>query len=111
MQESICADAASFDLFPNNLTACIAEAHECIKLCAAKRSIEKSADKQFDPENYAILKGELKFFQLLKFAFRSILSYTSICLFRSYVESLQLNFDDFESDLLVVMSEHSFQLF
>uniref|UniRef100_A0A804NHJ3 Regulator of telomere elongation helicase 1 homolog n=1 Tax=Zea mays TaxID=4577 RepID=A0A804NHJ3_MAIZE len=57
--ESICADAASFDLFPNNLTACIAEAHECIKLCSAKRSIENSADKQFDPENYAILKALL----------------------------------------------------
>ncbi|GJN18514.1 hypothetical protein PR202_gb05682 [Eleusine coracana subsp. coracana] len=36
--------------------SCVAEAHECIKLCAAKRSIENSADKQFDPENYAILK-------------------------------------------------------
>ncbi|CAL4955580.1 unnamed protein product [Urochloa decumbens] len=57
--ESICADAASFDLLPNNLTACIAEAHECIKLCSAKRAIENSADKQFDPENYAILKALL----------------------------------------------------
>ncbi|KAJ1284133.1 hypothetical protein BS78_03G181200 [Paspalum vaginatum] len=57
--ESICADAASFDLFPNNLTACVAEAHECIKLCSAKRSFENSADKQFDPENYAILKALL----------------------------------------------------
>lgn len=57
--ESICADAASFDLFPNNLTACVAEAQECIKLCSAKRSFENSADKQFDPENYAILKALL----------------------------------------------------
>ncbi|CAO2190879.1 unnamed protein product [Urochloa humidicola] len=57
--ESICADAASFDLLPNNLAACVAEAHECIKLCSAKRSIENSADKQFDPENYAILKALL----------------------------------------------------
>ncbi|KAK3161163.1 hypothetical protein QOZ80_1BG0073100 [Eleusine coracana subsp. coracana] len=57
--ESICADAASFDLHPNNLSSCVAEAHECIKLCAAKRSIENSADKQFDPENYAILKALL----------------------------------------------------
>jgi regulator of telomere elongation helicase 1 len=65
MQESICADAASFDLHPNNLTACVAEAHECIKLCSVKRSTENSADKQFDAENYAILKGELKFFQIL----------------------------------------------
>ncbi|GJM94023.1 hypothetical protein PR202_ga10634 [Eleusine coracana subsp. coracana] len=39
--------------------SCVAEAHECIKLCAAKRSIEDSADKQFDPENYAILKALL----------------------------------------------------
>ncbi|RLN22615.1 regulator of telomere elongation helicase 1 [Panicum miliaceum] len=57
--ESICADAASFDLHPNNLTACVAEAHECIKLCSAKRSTENSADKQFDPESYAILKALL----------------------------------------------------
>ncbi|KAL6615001.1 hypothetical protein ACP70R_037271 [Stipagrostis hirtigluma subsp. patula] len=57
--ESICADAASFDLLPNNLASCIAEAHECIKLCSAKRSLENSADKQFDPENYAILKALL----------------------------------------------------
>ncbi|KAF8696773.1 hypothetical protein HU200_036406 [Digitaria exilis] len=57
--ESICADAASFDLLPSNLTACVAEAQECIKLCSAKRSIENSADKQFDPENYAILKALL----------------------------------------------------
>ncbi|KAG2598768.1 hypothetical protein PVAP13_5KG398007 [Panicum virgatum] len=57
--ESICADAASFDLHPNNLAACVAEAHECIKLCSAKRSTENSADKQFDPENYAILKALL----------------------------------------------------
>uniref|UniRef100_A0A0D9V2H2 Helicase ATP-binding domain-containing protein n=1 Tax=Leersia perrieri TaxID=77586 RepID=A0A0D9V2H2_9ORYZ len=57
--ESICADAASFDLLPNTLTSCIAEAQECIQLCSAKRSIENSADKQFDPENYAILKALL----------------------------------------------------
>ncbi|KAL5229048.1 hypothetical protein ABZP36_017313 [Zizania latifolia] len=57
--ESICADAASFDLLPNNLTSCIAEAQECIQLCSVKRSIENSADKQFDPENYAILKALL----------------------------------------------------
>ncbi|KAL6882066.1 hypothetical protein ACP4OV_011538 [Aristida adscensionis] len=57
--ESICADAASFDLLPNNLASCVAEAHECLKLCSAKRSLEHSADKQFDPENYAILKALL----------------------------------------------------
>ncbi|CAM0881561.1 unnamed protein product [Alopecurus aequalis] len=57
--ESICADAASFDLLPSTLTSCIAEAQECIQLCSFKRSIENSADKQFDPENYAILKALL----------------------------------------------------
>ncbi|KAM0928809.1 hypothetical protein ACQ4PT_002001 [Festuca glaucescens] len=57
--ESICADAASFDLLPTSLTSCIAEAQECIQLCSFKRSIENSADKQFDPENYAILKALL----------------------------------------------------
>uniref|UniRef100_A0A0E0MYQ9 Helicase ATP-binding domain-containing protein n=1 Tax=Oryza rufipogon TaxID=4529 RepID=A0A0E0MYQ9_ORYRU len=57
--ESICADAASFDLLPNNLSSCIAEAQECIQLCSAKRTFENSADKQFDPENYAILKALL----------------------------------------------------
>ena len=67
MQESICADAASFDLLPSNLTSCIAEAQECIQLCSFKTSIENSADKQFDPENYAILKGYLKFSHHLPF--------------------------------------------
>lgn len=57
--ESICADAASFDLLPTNLTSCVAEAQECIQLCSVKRSIGNSADKQFDPENYAILKALL----------------------------------------------------
>jgi regulator of telomere elongation helicase 1 len=69
MQESICADAASFDLLPTSLTSCIAEAQECIQLCSFKRSIENSADKQFDPENYAILKGYLKFSHHLPFNF------------------------------------------
>ncbi|KAM3349770.1 hypothetical protein ACQJBY_022567 [Aegilops geniculata] len=57
--ESICADAASFDLLTSNLTSCITEAQECIQLCSFKRSIESSAEKQFDPENYAILKALL----------------------------------------------------
>ncbi|XP_048563607.1 regulator of telomere elongation helicase 1 homolog isoform X2 [Triticum urartu] len=57
--ESICADAASFDLLTSNLTSCITEAQECIQLCSFKRSIENSAEKQFDPENYAILKALL----------------------------------------------------
>ncbi|KAJ3671099.1 hypothetical protein LUZ60_008525 [Juncus effusus] len=57
--EGICADAASFDLPSNYLTSCISEAKQCIDLCVKKRAIEKSADKQFDPENYAILRGLL----------------------------------------------------
>ncbi|KAE8791392.1 regulator of telomere elongation helicase 1 [Hordeum vulgare] len=57
--ESICADAASFDLLTSNLTSCITEAQECIQLCSFKRSTENSAEKQFDPENYAILKALL----------------------------------------------------
>ncbi|XP_044340408.1 regulator of telomere elongation helicase 1 homolog isoform X1 [Triticum aestivum] len=66
--ESICADAASFDLLTSNLTSCITEAQECIQLCSFKRSIENSAEKQFDPENYAILKGYSKFSHHLPFS-------------------------------------------
>ncbi|KAM3349771.1 hypothetical protein ACQJBY_022567 [Aegilops geniculata] len=66
--ESICADAASFDLLTSNLTSCITEAQECIQLCSFKRSIESSAEKQFDPENYAILKGYSKFSHHLPFS-------------------------------------------
>lgn len=58
MQESICADAASFDLPSSYLSACISEAKQCIDICIAKRAIDKSADKQLDPENYAILRGK-----------------------------------------------------
>ncbi|KAJ1687934.1 hypothetical protein LUZ63_019324 [Rhynchospora breviuscula] len=57
--ESICADAASFDLPSTYITSCISEANQCIDLCIKKRAIEKSADKQFDPDNYAILKALL----------------------------------------------------
>nr|CAD1824209.1 unnamed protein product [Ananas comosus var. bracteatus] len=57
--ESICADAASFDLPSSYLTACISEAKQCIDICIAKRAIDKSADKQLDPENYAILRALL----------------------------------------------------
>lgn len=56
-QESICADAASFDLPSGLLTACISEAKQCVDLCIKRRIIEKSAEKQFNPENYAILRG------------------------------------------------------
>ncbi|RWW72116.1 hypothetical protein BHE74_00020096 [Ensete ventricosum] len=55
--ESICADAASFDLPSGYLTACISEAKQCVDLCIKRRVIEKSADKEFDPENYAILRA------------------------------------------------------
>ncbi|KAJ0985594.1 hypothetical protein J5N97_003950 [Dioscorea zingiberensis] len=57
--ESICADAASFDLPTGYLTACISEAKQCVELCIRKRAIEKSADKESDPDNYAILKALL----------------------------------------------------
>lgn len=57
LQESICADAASFDLPSTYIASCISEANQCIDLCGKKLVTEKSADKQFDPDNYAILKG------------------------------------------------------
>jgi regulator of telomere elongation helicase 1 len=62
LQESICADAASFDLPSTYIASCISEANQCIDLCNMKRAIQKSADKQFDPENYAILKGNQSLF-------------------------------------------------
>ncbi|XP_072959072.1 regulator of telomere elongation helicase 1 homolog [Typha angustifolia] len=58
--ESICADAASFDLPSSSLTACISEAKQCIDLCIEKRMTEKSAEKKLDPDNYAILKALLQ---------------------------------------------------
>ena len=57
MQESLCADAASFDLPSWLLTACISEAKNCIDLSIARR--EESNDKSQNPDNFAILKGEL----------------------------------------------------
>ncbi|URD77018.1 regulator of telomere elongation helicase [Musa troglodytarum] len=57
--ESICADAASFDLPSGYLTACISEAKQCVDVCIKRRVVEKSADKEFDPENYAILRALL----------------------------------------------------
>ena len=59
MQESICADAASFELPSAHLTACISEAKQCVDLCIKRRAIEKSGDKQHDPDNYAILRGNI----------------------------------------------------
>ncbi|XP_031498031.1 regulator of telomere elongation helicase 1 homolog isoform X2 [Nymphaea colorata] len=57
--ESICADAASFDLTSGHLAACISEAKECVELSLSRRSIEKFDDKHLDPENFAILKALL----------------------------------------------------
>lgn len=57
MQEGICADAASFDLPAAYLSTCISEAKQCVDLCIKRRVIEKSSDKQHDPDNYAILRG------------------------------------------------------
>lgn len=57
LQESICADAASFDLPSWLLTACIFEAETCIGLSIERR--DKSNDKSQNPDDFAILKGEL----------------------------------------------------
>ncbi|KAJ1404107.1 P-loop containing nucleoside triphosphate hydrolase [Sesbania bispinosa] len=53
--ESICADAASFDLASWLLTACISEAQSCIDISIERR--DKSNDKSQNPENFAILKA------------------------------------------------------
>ncbi|KAF3951100.1 hypothetical protein CMV_023218 [Castanea mollissima] len=55
--ESLCADAASFDLPSWLLTACISEAKNCIDLSIARR--EESNDKSQNPDNFAILKALL----------------------------------------------------
>ncbi|OAY36775.1 regulator of telomere elongation helicase 1 homolog isoform X10 [Manihot esculenta] len=55
--ESLCADAASFDLSSGLLTACISEAKSCIDLSVARR--EESNDKSGNPDNFAILKAIL----------------------------------------------------
>lgn len=57
LQESICADAASFDLPSWLLTACISEAESCIDLSIERR--DKSNDKSQNPDDFAILRGEL----------------------------------------------------
>ncbi|XP_057860129.2 regulator of telomere elongation helicase 1 homolog isoform X2 [Cryptomeria japonica] len=54
--ENICADAASFDLPCSYLTACIAEAKQCIDLAHLRRAAENSAETSLDPDNFAILK-------------------------------------------------------
>lgn len=55
MQESLCADAASFDLPSSLLTACISEAKNCIDLSVARR--DTSNDKSCSPDDFAILRG------------------------------------------------------
>ncbi|PHU24343.1 hypothetical protein BC332_09450 [Capsicum chinense] len=55
--ESLCADAASFDLSSGLLTACISEAKNCIDLSIERR--EMSSDKSCNPDNFAILRALL----------------------------------------------------
>jgi regulator of telomere elongation helicase 1 len=57
MQESLCADAASFDLPSWLLNACISEAKNCIELSTARR--EEANDKSRNPDSFAILRGKL----------------------------------------------------
>ena len=59
-QESLCADAASFDLSSGLLTACITEAKDCENISIARR--EKSNDKSCDPDKFAVLRGKLNIF-------------------------------------------------
>ncbi|ERN03915.1 hypothetical protein AMTR_s00078p00189390 [Amborella trichopoda] len=58
--ESICADAASFDLPISHLTACISEVKKCVGISVARKTAEMVEDKSLDPENYAILRGLLQ---------------------------------------------------
>ncbi|XP_038718615.1 regulator of telomere elongation helicase 1 homolog isoform X1 [Tripterygium wilfordii] len=55
--ESLCADAASFDLASGLLTACISEAKNCIDLSVARR--DQSNDQSNNPDNFAILRALL----------------------------------------------------
>ncbi|CAH9066220.1 unnamed protein product [Cuscuta epithymum] len=55
--ESLCADAASFDMPAGLLTACISEAKNCVDLSIARR--EMSSDKSCNPDNFAILRALL----------------------------------------------------
>lgn len=55
--ESLCADAASFDLPSGLLTTCISEAKNCIDLSASRR--DKSNDKSCNPDDFAILRALL----------------------------------------------------
>ncbi|KAJ7962975.1 regulator of telomere elongation helicase 1-like [Quillaja saponaria] len=55
--ESLCSDAASFDLPPWLLTACVTEAKSCIDLSIKRR--DQSNDKSRNPDDFAILKALL----------------------------------------------------
>ncbi|PON35161.1 DNA helicase (DNA repair), Rad3 type [Trema orientale] len=55
--ESLCADAASFDLPSWLLTACISEAKNCIDISVKRRQV--SDDKSSNPDNFAILRALL----------------------------------------------------
>ncbi|XP_062156859.1 regulator of telomere elongation helicase 1 homolog isoform X3 [Alnus glutinosa] len=55
--ESLCADAASFDLPSWLLNACISEAKNCIDLSTARR--EEANDKSRNPDSFAILRALL----------------------------------------------------
>ncbi|XP_059642020.1 regulator of telomere elongation helicase 1 homolog [Cornus florida] len=55
--ESLCADAASFDLSSGLLNACISEAKNCMDLSIGRR--EKSNDQSSKPDNFAILRALL----------------------------------------------------
>ncbi|XP_048493386.1 regulator of telomere elongation helicase 1 homolog isoform X3 [Beta vulgaris subsp. vulgaris] len=57
--ESICADAASFDLPSTLLSACISEAKNCIDISIRRRDVEKSSDNNSNPDNFAILRALL----------------------------------------------------
>ncbi|KAK9130870.1 hypothetical protein Sjap_011357 [Stephania japonica] len=57
--ESICADAASFDLPSGLVNACVAEAKKCIDISMRKKAIEKSNERALNPDSYAILRALL----------------------------------------------------
>ncbi|KAL2904786.1 Regulator of telomere elongation helicase 1-like protein [Bienertia sinuspersici] len=57
--ESICSDAASFDLPASLLSACISEAKNCIDISIRRRDIDKSSDNSSNPDNFAILRALL----------------------------------------------------
>lgn len=59
MQESLCTDAASFELPSWLLKTCISEAKNCIDLSVARR--EESNGKSRNLDNFAILRGKLDF--------------------------------------------------